>query len=379
MFSSNIDMATLEADPLAASQATSRFYPLKVRAVRQETRDAVTIIFDVSPELKDKFRFVQGQYLTLRAQIDGEDVRRSYSICSATQDGILRVAVKRTPGGIFSNWIVENVKAGCTLEVMPPEGRFHIRLSPEHTKNYVAFAAGSGITPVLSIIKTTLFTEPGSTFTLFYGNRASSTIMFREELAELKDIFLDRFTLIHIMTREHQDIELLNGRIDGAKAEALLKRFCRFEEIDTVFLCGPQQMTDDVSVRLRELGVPDTQIKIELFTAKDSERKAARKVSPALREAECEVTLVLDGAQHTFSMQKDTESVLDAALRRGIDVRHSCKSGVCATCRAKLVKGKVDMDANYALEDYEIARGFVLTCQSYPITDEITVDYDQDN
>ncbi|MBV8812551.1 MAG: 2Fe-2S iron-sulfur cluster binding domain-containing protein, partial [Acidobacteriaceae bacterium] len=210
-------------------------------------------------------------------------------------------------------------------------------------------------------------------------NRASSTIMFREELAELKDTFLDRFTLIHIMTREHQDIELLNGRIDAVKAEALLKQFCRFEEIDTIFLCGPQQMTDEVSARLRELGVSDARIKIELFTVKDSERKAARKISPASREAECEVTLVLDGAQHVFSMQKDTESVLDAALHRGIDVRHSCKSGVCATCRAKLVSGKVDMDANYALEDYEIARGFVLTCQSYPITDQIIVDYDQDN
>jgi ring-1,2-phenylacetyl-CoA epoxidase subunit PaaE len=378
MFSSNTEMATLEVDPESAPVSGSHFYALKIRAVAQETRDAITIVFDVPAELKDKFQFTQGQYLTFRAQIEGQEVRRSYSICSGVHEGLLRVAIKRTPGGVFSNWIVKNAKRGCTLEVMPPEGRFHVQLSPEHTKNYVAFAVGSGITPILSIIKTTLLTEPGSTFTLFYGNRASGSVMFREELADLKDKFLERFALIHIMTREHQDIELLNGRIAGEKAEALIKQFCRFE-IDTIFLCGPQEMVDDVSPRLRTLGVPDSRIKVELFTVSNSERRAARKISPAAPEAECEVTLVLDGVQHVFPMQKETESVLDAALRRGIDVRHSCKSGVCATCRAKLVQGKVDMDANYALEDYEIARGFILICQSYPVTDQITLDFDQDN
>ncbi len=309
--------------------------------------------------------------------IGGEEVRRSYSICSAVQDGILRVGIKRAPGGIFSNWIIENVRPGSVLDVMPPEGRFHVQLSPAHAKSYVAFAAGSGITPVLSLIKTTLVAEPRSEFTLFYGNRASSSIMFREELAELKDVFLDRFVLVHVMSREHQEVDLLNGRITGEKAEQLLRHFCRIEKIDTVFLCGPQEMVNEISARLRTIGISERQIKIELFTAQSAGPPRPRAASAADRE--CQLTIVLDGARHLLTVPRDGESVLDAALNRGIDVRHSCKSGVCATCRAKVVEGQVDMDANYALEDYEIARGFVLTCQSYPVTDRVTVDYDQDN
>ncbi len=373
MLSSAIEQTT------AVAAGLSNFYSLRVRAVKHETRDAVTITFDVPPELEDKFRFIQGQYLTLRAVIGGEDVRRSYSICSAVQDRLLRVAVKRTPGGMFSNWIIEDLKPGSTMEAMPPEGRFHVQLSPENQKDYVAFAAGSGITPIFSIIKTTLLTEPDSSFTLFYGNRASGTVIFREELAELKDLFMDRFSLVHVMSREHQDVDLLNGRITGEKAEMLLTQFCRFESVDTVFLCGPQEMVDDVSAALKVLGFPEARIKIELFTVKESERKSRASAAIKSTAAECHVTLIVDGGQQIFSMQRGDETILDAALRRGIDLRHSCKSGVCATCRAKLVEGQVDMDANYALEDYEIARGFILTCQSYPVTDRVTVDFDQDN
>lgn len=360
------------------SDGATHFHPLKVRAIKPETRDAVTVTFDVPPELEQQFRYTQGQYVTLRATIDGEEVRRSYSICSAVQDRTLRVAVKRVSGGVFSSWLMHNVRAGDAIDVMPPEGRFHVPLSATHTKHYVAFAAGSGITPILSIIKTTLLTEPNSQFTLFYGNRASSTILFREELAELKDIYLDRFSLLHIMTREHQDVDVLNGRIDGDKAEELLRRFCRFEEIDDVFLCGPQEMITSVSERLKSMGFPASHIKIELFTVKENEQQIRRKLAAAEETAECQVTLILDGDRHRFSMQRN-ETVLDAALAHGIDVRHSCKSGVCATCRSKLVDGHVDMDANYALEDYEIARGFILSCQSYPVTDHVTVDFDQDN
>lgn len=367
------------AIPQPARSVTSNFYSLRVRAVKHETRDAITVAFDVPPELAEKFRFIQGQFVTLRAWIGGEDVRRSYSICSAVQDGVLRVAIKRTPGGVFSNWMIENLKPGSTLEVMPPEGRFHVQLSAGNRKDYVAFAAGSGITPIFSIIKTTLLAEPESSFTLFYGNRASSTVIFREELAELKDLFLDRFTLVHILSREHQDVDLLNGRITGDKAEQLLEHFCRFEEIDTVFLCGPQEMVDEISAKLQALGMPESRIKIELFTVSTSERESRRPAAGTALEAECRVTLIVDGVQQMFSMQRGTETILDAALRRGIDLRHSCKSGVCATCRAKLIEGQVDMDANYALEDYEIARGFILTCQSYPVTDAVTVDFDQDN
>ncbi|MBV9767149.1 MAG: phenylacetate-CoA oxygenase/reductase subunit PaaK [Acidobacteriaceae bacterium] len=363
----------------AAVAPSGHFYPLTIRAIKHETRDAVTVTLDVPRELQDKFRFIQGQYLTFRARIGGEEVRRSYSICSAVQDGMLRVAIKRTPGGIFSNWVIENLKPGCALEVMPPEGRFHVQLSAGNKRDYVAFAAGSGITPIFSIIKTTLLTEPESTFTLFYGNRASHSVILREELAELKDRFINRFSLIHIMSREHQDVELLNGRITADKSEQLLKQFCRFENLDTVFLCGPQDMVDGIAARLEALGFPESRIKIELFTVKEPEARKIRKATATPIEAECQVTLIVDGDQRVFSMQKETESILDAALHRGIDLRHSCKSGVCATCRSKLVEGQVDMDANYALEDYEIARGFILTCQSYPVTDHVTVDFDQDN
>lgn len=360
-----------------ARPASGYFYPLTVHSVKPETREAVTLTFDVPEELAEKFRFVQGQYVTLRAIIDGQDIRRSYSICSAVQDNLLRVGIKRAPGGMFSNWIVENAKPGCTLQVMPPEGRFHVSLSAEHAKSYVAFAAGSGITPVLSLIKTTLLTERRSEFTLFYGNRTSNTIMFREELAELKDRFMERFVLLHILSREHQDFELLNGRITGNKAEQLLRQFCRIEKIDTAFLCGPQEMVDDISARLRKLGIPDSRIKVELFSAQPL---GTRPVLPArMAGRECELTIIADGARHLLTVQRDGETVLDAALNRGIDLRHSCKSGVCATCRAKVVEGEVDMNANYALEDYEIARGFVLTCQSHPISDRVTVDFDQDN
>ncbi len=373
MVSSLIDVSS---NP--ATGGLSQFYPLTVREIQQQTRDAVTLVFDVPPELTERFRFIQGQYVTLRASIDGEEVRRSYSICSAVQDAKLRVAIKRSPGGVFSNWIIENLKPGDTLQVMPPEGRFHVPLSAAHEKHYVAFAVGSGITPVFSIIKTTLLTEPNSSFTLFYGNRASSTVMFREELAELKDTFMGRFSLIHVMSREHQDVDVLNGRISSDKAEELLRYFCRFEKIDTVFLCGPQDMVDEVATRLTALGLPESRIKVELFTVKESERQIQRKVSAAVREAECEAKLIVDGGVLQLTMGRD-ETILDAALNRGFDLRHSCKSGVCATCRAKLVEGQVDMDANYALEDYEIARGFILTCQSYPVTDHVTVDFDQDN
>jgi ring-1,2-phenylacetyl-CoA epoxidase subunit PaaE len=374
MLSSTIDRGVSEPVP-----NRTEFHPLRVATVKQETRDAVTITFEVPAELRETFRFTQGQYVTLRARIGEEDIERSYSICSAAQDGVLQVGVKKAQGGVFSNWIVENVKPGSTLEVKPPEGRFHIALCPQQAKHYVAFAVGSGITPVLSIIKTTLFTERRSQFTLFYGNRASSTIMFREELAELKDMFLDRFSLIHVMTREHQDIDLLNGRITGEKAALLLEQFCQPGNVDYIFLCGPRPMVDDLLPTLKKIGVAESRIKVELFTPSGYGREVKPGPDLAPSTEECQVTIVADGIRHRFSLAKDSETILDSALRRGIDLRHSCKSGVCATCRAKLVEGQVQMDAHYALEDYEIERGFILTCQSYPLTDEVSIDFDQDN
>lgn len=355
----------------------SKFHSLAVASVTRETRDAVTLNFAVPPALKDIFRFEQGQHLTLRALIDGEDLRRSYSICSAVQDGDLRIAVKRSPGGIFSTWINEHVTAGHRIDVMPPMGHFNVPLAATNRHHYVGFAAGSGITPLLSIIKTTLLTEARSTFTLFYGNRSSSAVIFREELADLKDRYMDRFSLIYVMSREPQDIELLNGRIDRTKADALIDHWLDIAAIETAFVCGPDGMMQAVADSLQAHGLAKSRIKIELFAA--SIPKHQRKVPLVADSArgQCEVTVIIDGASRQYTLEKLKENILDAALQQGIELPYSCKGGVCSTCRAKLIEGEVDMDVNFALEDYEVARGFILCCQSYPVTDKVVVDFDQ--
>jgi ring-1,2-phenylacetyl-CoA epoxidase subunit PaaE len=370
---------TEEAEAGASIRLKGDFYPLVVKAVKQETRDASVVVFDVPSELQKRFTFVQGQYLTIRAIINGESIRRSYSISSAVQDRVLRVVVKRTPGGVFSNWILDHIKAGDVLEVMPPMGSFHVPLKREHAKHYVAFAVGSGITPVFSIIKTTLLAESNSSFTLFYGNRASGSVILREELSDLKDRFLTRLAVVHVMSREHQDVDLLNGRITGEKANELLRQFCDLEQVDVVFLCGPHEMVEAITSSLKNSKFPEEKIKLEYFGPKVETRKAQAVASDLAKRQSCRVNVTLDGGQQPFTMKQGGETLLDGALRAGIDVRYSCKSGVCATCRAKLISGQVDMDANYALEDYEIARGFILTCQSYPISSEISLDFDQDN
>ena len=357
----------------------SRFYPLRVADVRRETRDALVLTLDVPEEHRSDFRFAPGQYLTFRAEVEGEEVRRSYSICAAPHERHLRVGIKKIPGGLFSSWAHEQVARGQVLEAMPPMGNFGVAPDPERKRHLVGFAAGSGITPVLSIVKTTLMEEPQSSFTLFYGNRASSTIMFREELEDLKNEHLDRFSLIHILSREQQDIDLFNGRIDKEKCDQLLDRWLDPASIDTAFICGPQDMMLAVSRSLEEHGVDKRQIKFELFATATPSR---RQRSPQAAEAEtgkelCEATVVIDGRTRSFAFPKGTATVLDAAMKEGIEVPYACKGGVCSTCRAMLVEGEVDMDANFALEDYEIARGYILTCQSYPVTNRILVDYDK--
>jgi ring-1,2-phenylacetyl-CoA epoxidase subunit PaaE len=342
-----------------------------------ETRDTIAVTFDVPPALKERFAYVQGQHLTLRAQINEEDVRRSYSICSAVQDGVLRVAIKRTPGGLFSTWANDTLQPGATIEVMPPMGHFNVPLAADNARHYVAFAAGSGITPILSIVKTTLLAEPHSRFTLFYGNRASSSVIFKDELTDLKDIYTERLTLAYVMSREQQDIDLFNGRITKEKCKQFLRHWVRIEDIDVAFICGPEDMMHGVSEALLEAGMPKQQIKIELFAASIPKHQHKPRQLDAAARNETEVTVIMDGNHTSFTMDKDKESILDAGLRAGIDMRYSCKGGVCSTCRCKLVDGKVDMDANYALEDYEIARGFVLSCQSFPVTDRVVVDFDQ--
>lgn len=356
----------------------SKFYPLTVGKVKQETRDTIVVTFDVPDELKEIFHYQQGQYLTLRADINGADLRRAYSICSAVQEQQLRVAIKRTPGGIFSTWANDSLKPGQSLQVMPPMGHFNLPLSPSNHKHYLGFAAGSGITPILSIIKTTLLTEPYSRFTLVYGNRASSSVIFKEELSDLKDVYLERLSIVYVMSREQQDVELFNGRITAEKCAQLFRSWIPLHDVDAAFLCGPEEMTQAVSSTLQQQGMDQSNIKVELFTASRPKHKSAVQ-RPVIGAQECEVTVVIDGHHTVFSMIKEKESLLDAGLNHGIDMRYSCKSGVCSTCRCKVVQGKVEMDANYALEDYEIARGFVLSCQSFPVTDSLLIDFDQDN
>ncbi|MDQ2907878.1 MAG: phenylacetate-CoA oxygenase/reductase subunit PaaK [Candidatus Eremiobacteraeota bacterium] len=342
-----------------------------------QTRDAVAVTFDVPKELRERFRFAHGQYVTLRADVDGEDVRRSYSICSGANEGTLRVAIKRVADGLFSSWAHDALVPGAAIAVAPPEGRFTLALAPELTRHYLGIAAGSGITPLLSIIKTTLALEPHSRFTLVYGNRATSNMMFRDELQDLKDTYLERLSLTFVMSREGQDIDLFSGRIDRAKCDALFAAWIDLATVDVAFVCGPETMSQAVRESLLAHGMPPDGIKVELFVAAGTSARAARARPSEERSEEIAATVVLDGRERTFGIAKGNETVLDAGLRAGVELPYSCKGGVCATCRAVLVSGEVDMDRNFALEDYEVRRGFILTCQSYPVSNAVRVDYDR--
>ena len=355
----------------------SKFHSLPIARVDRETRDAVAITFAVPDALRQQFRFAQGQHLTLRADVGGADVRRSYSICSAVGDDALRIAVKKSPGGVFSTWANESLKAGDVVDVMPPLGHFNVPLDASGAHHYLGVAAGSGITPLLSIVKTTLATEPRSRFTLICGNRASSTVMFKEDLAALKDRYLDRFNLVHVLSREAQDIDLLHGRIDRAKADALLAHWVDLDDVDAAFVCGPEGMMEAVTDALRARGFPESRIRIERFASSIPKHTHVVPDAPRVGQAECEASVVIDGSTRTFTLEKGKESLLDAGLRNGIELPYSCKGGVCSTCRCRIVEGEVDMDVNFALEDYEVERGFILACQSYPVTDTVKVTFDE--
>ena len=354
------------------------FHQLAVASVEAPTRDSIAITFAVPDHLQKMFDFVQGQYLTLRTNIDGQEVRRSYSICSAVQDKRLRVAIKKVSGGAFSNWATDHLLPESVIDVMPPQGSFNIPLVTGQARHVMAFAAGSGITPVLSIIKTMLLAEPLTRITLVYGNRSSGGVMFKEELEDLKDTFLTRFNLVWVMSRETQDIELFNGRIDYDKTTELLTRWVDPASIDAAFICGPHEMMLAVTQALQDKGVDKSRIKTEMFGS-SAPAKARTLQAAAVGSQTCEVEVVLDGSRRSFSMAKTGISLIDAGLKAGIDMPYSCKGGVCSTCRAQVVSGEVDMDNNFALEDYEVARGFVLCCQSFPLSDKLVIDFDQEH
>jgi ring-1,2-phenylacetyl-CoA epoxidase subunit PaaE len=368
--------------------ATHAFYPLQVAHAEAITRDAVAITFAVPPALRDTFAYAPGQYLTLRTVIDGKDTRRSYSICASAPEQTAKIAIKNVANGVFSNWATEHLKPGVSMDVMPPQGHFGtlpaaLQTPPPTTapRHIVAFAAGSGITPILSIVKTALLTEPETRITLVYGNRASSSVMFKEALEDLKDSYLGRLNLVWIMSRESQDIPLFNGRIDAAKCSALLTQWIDPASIDAAFICGPQDMMLAASLALQDKGVDKARIKTELFgTAPSDPTQAAHTTRAAVQGRNvCEVEVILDGTRHHFTMAKNQDNLIDAGLKAGLELPYACKGGVCSTCRGKVVSGEVDMDINFALEDYEVARGFVLCCQSYPVTDKLVINFDEDH
>jgi ring-1,2-phenylacetyl-CoA epoxidase subunit PaaE len=320
----------------------------------------------------------KGQYLTFRRDFEGEELRRSYSICAGKDEGILKVGIKRVDGGAFSTWANEELKPGDMVEAMPPMGAFHVPLRPEEKRHYLGFAGGSGITPVLSLIKTTLAREPGSRFTLVYGNRSVSSIMFREELEDIKNAHLGRFNVVHVLESEAQEVELFSGRIDAEKCARLFKGWINIAAIDMAFICGPEPMMLAIAAALREHGLRDDQIKFELFASAPRRGKhVVRTTADTGKAATCTATITLDGTTRVIEMAKTGQTILEAALGASLDAPYACKAGVCSTCRAMVVEGEVEMATNHALEDYEVRQGYVLSCQCYPLSDRVVVTYDQ--
>lgn len=354
------------------------FHSLRVKKVEKETENCVSIEFEVPENLKEIFQFKQGQNLTVKKIFDGEELRRNYSICSSPFDNKLVVAVKKAESGKFSTWANEQLRAGDFLEVLPPTGTFYTELDPLQKKNYVAFAAGSGITPILSIIKTTLIAEPKSTFTLVYGNRTKNSIIFKEELEALKDKFIDRFRIYHILSREITDAEINNGRIDVDKLELLFSKLIDTKTCDDFFICGPEEMIFCIKGYLEGRGVTSDKIHFELFTVPGQGRANVKRETAKESDEgpKAKVSVKLDGIMFDFDLAYESESILDAALKRGADLPYACKGGVCTTCKAKLIEGQVSMDVNWGLEPDEVAKGYILTCQSHPTTNRVLVDFD---
>lgn len=361
--------------------ADMQFHALTVAAVEAETDNAIKVSFAVPDDLRDTFRYRQGQYLTLQSTVNGEPVRRSYSICSGINDPAMQVAIKRVEGGVFSNFANDALRGGVTLDVMPPQGNFYTELDPQQSRDYLFIAAGSGITPVVSNIRSILETEPGSSVTLLYGNQRTNTMMFRETLSFLKNRYLPRFHWVNILSREDQGADVLNGRLNNRKGAELNRRLIRLGSYDEYFICGPESMISEVSRGLRGVGVGEEHIHYELFASSAEDARAVvEKHHARVREYGgklSQVTVIMDGRGSSFELSADGENVLDAGLNHGIDLPYSCKGGVCSTCKARLVEGRVDMDITHGLEPGEVEQGYILTCQAHPISDKVVVDFDQ--
>ena len=356
----------------------NKFHPLRVSDIRHETSECVSVAFDLSNGSSEAFRFVPGQYITLKTKIGDEDVRRCYSICSSPDEKELRVAIKKVIGGAFSTFANEQLEAGQVLDVMAPEGNFTKKTTKTRDNLYVAFVAGSGITPIMSLIKDTMTQEEASEFVLFYGNKSTDQIIFREELEALKNKYLDRIQIFYLLSEEVPDAPLFAGRLDAGKVEAYARYLFDANKVNQFFLCGPEAMIWSTKSALESLGVAEGKISFELFTS--STNKTHEKFVGNLREEEVEnsskVTVILDGKSFELDVPYKGRTILDAALKKGADLPFACKGGVCCTCKAQLLEGEVEMEVNYALEPEEVKAGFVLTCQSHPRSEEIKLDFD---
>jgi len=357
---------------------SSHFHKLAIKDIRWETSECVSIAFEIPENLKKEFDFTHGQNITVRAIINNEEIRRSYSICTSPLEKELRIAVKKLDGGIFSSYATQ-LKRGDNLELLPPTGKFSTPINPSHKKDYLAFVAGSGITPIISIIKTVLATEEQSSFTLIYGNKNRSSIIFKEELEAIKNKYINRFVCHHILSREQTELTIYHGRINPEKCEELCHGLVNINDTDEIFLCGPEQMIFSIKDWLVSKKINEYKIHFELFTipGQSSVKSQESRVESKNIEGKYSlITIKQDGLSFDFGLDYNGEPILDAALKKGAALPYACKGGVCCTCRAKLVEGKVEMEHNYALEPDELEKGFILTCQSHPRTEKLVIDFD---
>ncbi len=353
------------------------FYPIQVSELNKETKDCTSVTFDIPEVYKDKFIYKQGQHLTLKTTIDGDEIRRSYSLCSSPLEGKWQVAVKRINGGLFSNFANDVLKVGDIIEIMPPVGNFYVEVDPSKSKNYIVFAAGSGITPILSIIKTHLVSEPNSTFKLFYLNQNVKSIIFKEEIEALRNTYFGRLEIFYFLTKEQRDIPLLNGRFTAEKIQELIDKIINVSNVDECFVCGPEEMIFLIRDELVSAGLSKEKIHYELFfsgTTEEDKKKVAKVLDHKFDGTK--VTIIDGGKEFHFAMDDEYDNILDGALASGADLPFACKGGVCSTCKCKVVKGEVQMKVNYALEEDEVAKGLILSCQAVPTTEKVVVDFD---